>query len=169
MQLEELIHVRSFSQLHEELIKNRNSFCWIYQKWFFSFFPFFPQLQLEELRINSLHFNKIWSILLLNLDIASKYTSHIYKEKLKKKIIFSLQDLTVLPTEFFRRSKTHIPSVINYQRNHRRSISVGESFVGKFFSVGKSVGNKKILLRRIYWRKRHVGNNIFYYRWKFRR
>jgi hypothetical protein len=25
----------------------------------------------------------------------------------------SLQDLTVLPTEFFRRRKTHIPSVIN--------------------------------------------------------
>ena len=25
----------------------------------------------------------------------------------------SLQDLTVLPTEFFRRCKTHIPSVIN--------------------------------------------------------
>jgi hypothetical protein len=27
--------------------------------------------------------------------------------------IKSLQDLTVLPTEFFRRRKTHIPSVIN--------------------------------------------------------
>jgi hypothetical protein len=25
----------------------------------------------------------------------------------------TLQDLTVLPTEFFRRRKTHIPSVIN--------------------------------------------------------
>jgi hypothetical protein len=31
------------------------------------------------------------------------------KTKLKK----TLQDLTVLPTEFFRRRKTHIPSVIN--------------------------------------------------------
>jgi hypothetical protein len=31
---------------------------------------------------------------------------------LRKKSV-SLQDLTVLPTEFFRRCKTHIPSVIN--------------------------------------------------------
>jgi hypothetical protein len=30
----------------------------------------------------------------------------------KKLRRFSLQDLTVLPTEFFRRCKTHIPSVI---------------------------------------------------------
>ena len=27
--------------------------------------------------------------------------------------LYTLQDLTVLPTEFFRRCKTHIPSVIN--------------------------------------------------------
>ena len=28
-------------------------------------------------------------------------------------LLVSLQDLTVLPTKFFRRHKTHIPSVIN--------------------------------------------------------
>jgi chemotaxis methyl-accepting protein methylase len=31
----------------------------------------------------------------------------------KKKLKKTLQDLTVLSTEFFRRRKTHIPSVIN--------------------------------------------------------
>jgi len=31
----------------------------------------------------------------------------------KTKLKNTLQDLTVLPTEFFRRRKTHIPSVIN--------------------------------------------------------
>jgi hypothetical protein len=34
-------------------------------------------------------------------------------KSLSKELVYTLQHLTVLLTEFFRRHKTHIPSVIN--------------------------------------------------------
>jgi len=55
---------------------------------------------------------------------ARKFRSTKFQEKIRQRPISylswqapiqiqSLQDLTVLSTEFFRRRKTHIPSVIN--------------------------------------------------------
>jgi hypothetical protein len=57
-----------------------------------------------------------------------------------------LQHLTVLPTEFSIGVRYIFRRYLIYQRNHRRKCSVGESFIDNFLSVGKSVGNKKILL-----------------------
>jgi hypothetical protein len=42
-----------------------------------------------------------------------KNSTEIKKKKTNTVFFKSLQDLTVLPMEFFRRRKTHIPSVIN--------------------------------------------------------
>jgi hypothetical protein len=59
--------------------------------------------------------------------------------------LISLPQSLDLPTEFSVGICTIILLVINLPTNHRKC-SIGESIVGNFLSIGKSIGNKKILV-----------------------